>query len=36
MTHIESKAFVSNFHIVYLLQQVLHKLITYLSILGIW
>ena len=36
MTHIESKVFVSNFHIVYLPQQVLHNLITYLSILGIW
>ena len=36
MAHIESKIFVSNVHIVYLPQQILHNLITSLSILGIW
>ena len=36
MAHIESKIFVSTAHIVYLPQQILYNLITYLSILGIW
>ena len=34
--HIESKIFASNAIFVYLPQQILHNLITYLSILCIW